>query len=213
MPLSSPASTPLKCAAGLPKSVAPQGRGSFSHGDSTVSHVASAVAESLLPESFRPESESSSSESSLLQSSPFVLASATGEGSECSRFERDFRTRSGRSERARAATRRAGGPGREDVVVKPGGHVDRVRPIRHAFLSSRRTRPSGLRLTFSWAMGGRSTYLRRASRPRASCPPARVGSCSVKPPMPTDSSRWYSFAPFTAENAPRRNAGPAGGLV
>ncbi len=71
-------------------------------------------------------------------------------------------------------------------------------PVRESCLACRR---------------GRSTYLRRASRSRASIAPARVAACSVKPPRPTDRCRSKSRSCVSAGRAPRRHEGPAGGVI
>ena len=76
-----------------------------------------------------------------------------------------------------------------------------------------RTRPSGPRVTRSCATAGRRMYLRSASRPCSSRPPARVAACNVNPSSATHSGRSNTIARCLRGSAPRRHSGPAGGVA
>jgi len=85
-------------------------------------------------------------------------------------------------------------------------------PSENAFFSAMRTSPSGPRVTRSCATAGRRMYLRRASRPCSSRPPARVAACSVNPSSATHNGRSNTIARCVRGSVPRRHSGPAGGV-
>ena len=84
-------------------------------------------------------------------------------------------------------------------------------PSRKGLLRVMRTRPSGSKLRRSWARGGRSTYLHKASRPGASSAPAWVAACSENPNSVTERGAVTS-TPGWPRNATgsgrRRSSGP-----
>jgi hypothetical protein len=79
---------------------------------------------------------------------------------------------------------------------------------------TRRTRSSAMRRTRSCAIGGRKTYLHKASRPVASSAFAVVAACREKPPSVAHSTLvCMSCDPPRSLIGPRRrSAGPAGSV-
>lgn len=114
----------------------------------------------------------------------------------------------------RTVWKRGGGTDATSLLSRESGSMSTATvPSENAFLRAMRTSPSAPRVTRSCATAGRRMYLRSASRPCSSSPPARVAACSVNPSSATQSGRSNTIARCTTGSAPRRHSGPAGGVA